>query len=478
MSSNGHDAPRTKDFPVFDCDAHINDPRGIWERVDPAHRAAVRGAYWQEEAQTILNGRTVVIGGQAHDFAAYNPICIAGPGFDKKIMRKLQQMGLSPEQKRYVEHQGAYDPHARLRDMDLMGIDQVMVIPTMMVAHFPFIESAEGAYAFARAYNDWVHDFCRAAPDRLFPAGWLPLQNPEYTRQELERIAKMGFRVALIRPIDARGRYPNQIFPGPTMGTLTNTMDKVFRAFEHTGIVCGMHTFPALTSEPSAHQVSPGDLIGRAGSFALGGKMVDVQTLSFVFEAMAWLGQVLLSGFLEIYPKLRMAIFESNAGWLPELLEHCDRLFHLYANERLIRGTRLPSEVFSEQCFIAFESDEDPVFRQWDAFENVGIWSSDAYHHDGADSWSAMDHMDRCGTPKAVQAKLLGENARRMYGIEGKLFVREQATAIPRPDWFPKPEEVEAWAAVEADPRAHGVTRPIDFSKLDPRMILSAIRSY
>lgn len=475
-SSNGR---LTKDFPVFDCDAHVNDPRDIWERyVEPEFRDAVRRSYWQEDNQTILNGRTVVIGGQAHDFPSYNPICIAGPGMNKKIMRKLQQMGLDQEQKKYVEHRGAYDPHARIRDMDLMGIDQVMIIPTMMVAHFPFVESAEGALGFARAYNNWVADFCRAVPDRLFPAGWLPLQNPEYAKQELHRIAQGGFRVALIRPIDARGRYPNQIFPGPHNGTLTNTLDKVFRAFEETGVVCGMHTFPALMSEPSAHVVSPGDLIARAGSMALGGKMVDVQTLSFVFEAMVWLAQVLLSGFLEMYPRLKMAIFESNASWLPELLDHCDRLFKLYRNERLIQSDRLPSEAFSEQCFIAFESDEEPVFRQWERFEDVAIWSSDAYHHDGSDSWSAIRYMDRAGVPKQAQAKLLGANARRMYGIEGRVFTRVEAADIERPDWFPKGEELERWSTVEADPRGNGVSQSIDFSKIDPRMIMSALRAY
>jgi len=469
--------PVSKDFPVFDCDAHINDPRAIWDYVEPEYREAVKKSYWQEDGQTILNGRTAVIGGQAHDFPTYNPICIAGPGMNKKIMRKLQQMGLNAEQKKYLEHQGAYDPHARIRDMDLMGIDQVMIIPTMMVAHYPFIESTEGAYGFARAYNNWVRDFCNQVPDRLFPAGWLPLQSAEYTRQELRRIAELGFRVALIRPIDARGRYPNQIFPGPNNGTLTNTMDKVFRAFEETGIVCGMHTFPALMSEPSKLAVSPGDLIARAGSMELGGKMVDVQTLSFVFEAMAWLAQVLLSGFLDMYPRLKMAIFESNASWLPEMLEHCDRLFKLYANERALKTDRLPSEAFYEQCFIAFESDEAPVFRQWDRYEHVGVWSSDAYHHDAADAWGAMREMATAGVPVEVQAKLLGENARRMYGIEGKVFVTEEAGTIERPEWFPKTGELEEWAAVEADPRAHGMTK-FDLLKLDPRILMQALRPY
>ncbi len=239
-----------------------------------------------------------------------------------------------------------------------------------------------------------------------------------------------------------------------------------------------MHTFPALMSEPSTHVVSPGDLIARAGAIELGGKMVDVQTLSFVFEAMTWLSQILLSGFLEMYPKLKMAIFESNASWLPELLEHCDRLFKLYANERLIKTDRLPSEAFAEQCFIAFESDEEPVFRMWDRFAATGIWSSDCYHHDGSDSWSAIRTMNEAGVPAEAQAKMLGANARRMYGIDAKVFVTEEVALPPRPDWFPGGEELQRWAEVESNPRAHGVTQSIDFSKLDPRMIMSALRAY
>src|SRR5262249_23617445 len=236
----------------------------------------------------------------------------------------------------------------------------------------------------------------------------------------------MGFRVALIRPIEARGKYQNFICPGLTSGSPTQTMDKVFRKFEETGLVLGMHTFPANNPEigtsiraavPTVPMTSPGDILGRAGEMHSGGRMVDVQTLSFIFEAVAWLPQVLLSGMLDLYPKLTMAIFESNSSWLPMLLEHWDRLFKLYANERTMKTDRLPSEAFYQQCFIAFESDEAPTFRQWDRFEDVGLWSSDAYHHDGADSWSAIREMRGAGVPESVQAKLLGANARRMYGI-------------------------------------------------------------
>jgi hypothetical protein len=186
---------------------------------------------------------------------------------------------------------------------------------------------------------------------------------------------------------------------------------------------------------------------------------------------------VLLSGMLDLYPRLRMAIFESNSSWLPQLLPYWDRLFRCYAGERALKTDRLPSEAFRQQCFIAFESDETPTFRQWDFFEDIALWSSDAYHHDGADSWSAMREMRAVGVPDEAQAKMLGGNARRMYGIEGKMFVQQEPAQLERPDWFPQHEELEQWAAVESDPRGHGITS-FELSKLDPRLLLQALRPY
>ena len=81
-------------------------------------------------------------------------------------------------------------------------------------------------------------------------------------------------------------------------------------------MVLGMHTFPAPnTPHPLGRDylASPGELFNRAG--------VDSQTFSFVYEMQVWLAQVLLSGLLDRYPKLKMAVFESNAEWLPYMLE-------------------------------------------------------------------------------------------------------------------------------------------------------------
>ena len=90
---------------------------------------------------------------------------------------------------------------------------------------------------------------------------------------------------------------------------------------------------------------------------------------------------------------------------------------------------------------------------QWDRFDTVGIWASDCYHHDGADAWSAIRAMQEVGVPEAVQEKLMGANARRLYGIEGKVFVTDEPGPIPRPNWFPQGPEFDEWCKLVAHPR-------------------------
>jgi predicted TIM-barrel fold metal-dependent hydrolase len=438
----------TKSFPVFDCDAHINDPTRIWDYVPASKKDLVRQTYWRGENEAWLNGdQPVMGGGNGHFYPSYNPICIAGPQMNKKIMRRLNTMiPLTEEQRAYVHHDGAVDARARIREMDLMGIDQVLVIPTMVIMHLPFARNDEGLDVFCQAYNDFLVDWCGEVPDRLYGAALLPVQDPVRTAKEIFRAKELGHPVGLIRPIDADAKYPNEVRRAMMQGG--GDYDEVFRAFEETGMVLGMHTFPA-PGQPhpmgADYVCSPGDLFTRAGT--------DSQTFSFIHEMQVWVAQVLLSGFLDRYSRLKMAVFESNAEWLPYTLETCDRLFKLYARQRGNTGDRLPSEAFKEQAVISFESDEEGVFMQWDDFQDIGIWASDAYHHDGADVWSAMRRMAAAGVPDAVQHKLLGGNANAWYGIEPKMFVTEEAPPIDRPDWFPAGDELDRWADLVAHPR-------------------------
>ena len=148
------------------------------------------------------------------------------------------------------------------------------------------------------------------------------------------------------------------------------------------------------------------------------------ETLGFLMEAMTWVTVVVQTGWLEKFPTLKAAVLESNASWLPLVLARCSNFSNLFAFQRDNRLIRDPVEVFNERCFIGFESDETLVYRLWDVFQDVAIWSSDYPHHDAEDAWDGLHHMAEVGVPAEAQRKLMGENARRLYGIEPVLAVQ------------------------------------------------------
>ena len=451
-------APMTKDFPTFDCDAHVTEPPLIWERAqDHLTRedlAAMRETIWwdDETQQLIVHGKAGVgIGAPRRGGipGTMRVISNAGPGVKHDIQRALNVRNLNPktaltqEQVAYLDFDGSYEPHARLKDMDVQGIDQVMIIPTD-IDTYPWLLNAVGARAFCRSYNEWAYEFTRANPERLFFAALLPMQNPEFARREVYRVAELGCRVALVRPIDAMGNYP-----------LQPKYDPVWKAMEETGVVYGMHPFPANgTLKPPGYteQHSGAELVRRtiASSGLDHSFLSNVQ--NFQAEAALWVTTVLMSGFFDRFPKLRAAVFEASSTWISFLLDECDKNYRLYRNERQMpKLSKLPSQMFAEHCMTGFEGDEAPPSRFPEFYSDMLIWSSDVYHHDGDDAWRAMETMNSIGLPRADQAKFLGGNARRLYNIQPPLtIIRDRVTEIHRPDWWPTEAEVQASLRADA----------------------------
>ena len=237
-----------------------------------------------------------------------------------------------------------------------------------------------------------------------------------------------------MRPCFWNGRYP----------TLPE-FDPLWLEFEELGVVLAMHTFPsreALDTEwaqriaqtrgtghgllftDEAVVYSPGQFVSNI-VFSMEPTIDSSEALGFIFEAMTWLTTVLMTGWLDKFPRLRAAVLESNASWLPLVLSRSKNFLDLYAFQRGPK-VRDPYEAFREHCFIAFESDEEGVYRMWDHFEDVALWSSDYPHHDAEDVWEALELMERYRVPPEVRNKLLGGNARRLYGIEPALVVKER----------------------------------------------------
>jgi len=435
-------APMTKNFPIFDCDAHVTEPPWLWERakdwLTKDELEALKNTIWfdPESEQLIVNGKAGSgLGSQRiHGSPGMvNVLSLAGPGLKHDIQRALNvrnlksDTALTAEQADYLDHKGSYEPKPRLKDMDVQGIDQVMIIPTD-IDTYPWLQNAVGAKAMCKAYNDWAYEYCQENPERLFFAAMLPMQDPKFAQEEIYRVAAKGCRVGLVRPIDAMGNYPIQ-----------PKYDRVWRTMEETGVVYGMHPFPAFGSLKP-----PGYTEQHSGA--------EINVQDFQAEASLWVAMVLMSGFFERYPKLRAAVFEASSTWLSFMLDECDKHYRLYRNDRQLPPLkRLPSETFFEHCVTGFEGDEAPPSRLPEFYENILAWSSDVYHHDGDDAWRAIETMRKCELPEKYQTKFLGENARKLYRIDTpKNFIRDRVTEIERPDWWPTEEEVKASLKPEA----------------------------
>jgi uncharacterized protein len=422
----------TKSFSVFDCDSHIVEPPAIWDEYVPARvRAWVKTQFhFHTDTDTLLiNGRAVPASRERANAAE-----VGWPRWNKKDVGRLTP-GTDAWNARFGRLKGCRDPHARLRDMDALGTDQVMLFPSWFV-RLALVRDPEAARVLATAYNDWVDDYAAADRRRLFPCAVLPIQSVEHAIAELRRVATKGFKAAAVRPCFWNGRYP----------TLPE-FDPLWREFEELGVVLAMHTFPsreALTPDwaqriaqtrgagsgllftDESVVYSPGQFVSNI-VFAMEPTTDASEALGFIMEAMTWLTTVLMTGWLEKFPRLKCAVLESNATWLPLVLGRSRNFLDLYAFQRgQQRPIADPVETFYRRCFIAFEGDEAAVYRMWDLYENVGIWSSDYPHHDAEDVWEALEAMAKLGVPEVVQKKLLGENARRLYGIEPVLVVKER----------------------------------------------------
>src|SRR5215813_2808360 len=67
----------------------------------------------------------------------------------------------------FPSEQVSIDPHARVRDMDVEGIDVNMILPSGGVPAFSGLEDAALESAMYQAYNRFIGDYCKPYPDRL-----------------------------------------------------------------------------------------------------------------------------------------------------------------------------------------------------------------------------------------------------------------------------------------------------------------------
>ncbi|MGH7966251.1 MAG: hypothetical protein ACRERD_31245, partial [Candidatus Binatia bacterium] len=179
------------------ADSHIYEPDDMWTtRVDKRFRDRA------PHTETIDNVDYFCVDG-------LQPTPLAG-FIGASVQEKMKGEGeiTSPMRRNAEVRPGAWDPQARLADQDLDHVRAEVLYPGAGLFAFSALD-AEYQRECIRVYNDWLSEFCAAAPKRLIGIGLLPMRGPvEWAIAEAERAARIGMRGVMI-PTDTVFHAPH-----------------------------------------------------------------------------------------------------------------------------------------------------------------------------------------------------------------------------------------------------------------------------
>ena len=126
---------------------------------------------------------------------------------------------------------------------------------------------------------------------------------------------------------------------------------------------------------------------------------------------------VVTEGVLERFPRLRLGILESGAGWIGSLLDRMDALFeHPFFRSHGMRTK--PSDLFRRQCFISGDPDEpSAVYAMKYLGPEYFMWATDFPHPDHTGSWvpELGEFVER--VDERTRDLVLGDDDRASRGV-------------------------------------------------------------
>jgi predicted TIM-barrel fold metal-dependent hydrolase len=315
---------------------------------------------------------------------------------------------------------GAFEPAPRLPDMDVEGIAQAVLYPTMLLG-LPGLADAEFAEVQANAYNEWLAEYCSYSPKRLFGVAVAPAQDVERAVRAIRRAKELGHVGVFMRPNPSLG---DRKFTDPVY-------DPIWRTCEELELPVGFHPFLAPDMPGACRALGYGAM--RAAGVDYGrdtenaanpinnlGNVFFSQALSNPFDMMECVSLMCAGGVLERFPKLVVLFLEANGGWIVPWLERLDHHYEVFTWD--VPWLRMkPSEYFRRQGYISFDPDESTLaFTAQHPLVGADriIWASDYPHPDAKFPGVVRELAEQTATLGAGErARIVGANARAIYHL-------------------------------------------------------------
>lgn len=337
-----------------------------------------------------------------------------------RSIRSMVQEAASEEQLKFRDEwesetgdggmRASHDPAVRDMELDREGIAGEVIYPDADVlgggASAPFSAGLQSSaeldgelvLAGARAHNRWLAELCSVSPERRCGVATIPiLHDIDAALAEMNRVADAGLRAMMIPTLwGSKPAYHDPVY------------EPIWAAAADLDLVVSVH------SGGASKDVLPGP------------GMVPI----YATEAWWWAARpvwlLIWSGVFDRYPRMRFALAEDGAWWLPDIVERMDEKWIGGHNTRkfgtLFRDAveRKPSEYLGVNVFLGAST---PTRSEVDTRHRVGVrtilWGNDFPHPEG--TWPHTRESIRevfHDVPVEDSAQMLGLTAAEVYRFD------------------------------------------------------------
>lgn len=369
------------DWKMVSSDSHVVEPPDLWtERIDRAFRDRAPRVVGEHDGDWWM-----IDGTRGNSFQG-------GAQVGKRFEHAED---LKPAARFSEVRPGAYQPAEFLRENEEDGVWASVIYPTAGLQLYVVPDLALLSACF-RAYNDWLVDFCRHAPDRLYGIAMINVEDVDEAVRELRRTRALGLAGAMITVAPSEEHtYEHKMY------------EPFWAAAQDLDAPISLHI---ATNRPTPYS-DASNRTSRASLLANADYWVRVS-----------LGHLILEGVFERYPRLMVGSAEHEIAWVPYFLDRIDYTYTQRARREhwvRFRGDALPSDFFRRNCFLSFQEDAAGVRDRALIGVETLTWGSD-YPHTESTFPRSRAILDRIldGVPSDERRRITATNAARLYGFD------------------------------------------------------------
>ena len=298
-------------------------------------------------------------------------------------------------------HPGGHEIGPRLQAMDDMGVYAQICYHNSGVTQAGSLMSLgdnELAVQIIRTYNDAAIERQKESGERLFTLGHLPIWDKVEMDKEARRCVDIGLKGFVLPDTPERVGVPS---------FMHSYWDDFLQLCNDTGMPLNFHLNAAI---------DPNTLTWEGFQFE---QTLTVVATMFSIGNAATLGNWMVSGRLDQYPKLKIGLIESGMGWVPFAVEALEHQFDEMLPTMSKILTRRPWQYFRDHfhCTFWFETVGPQMLLETIGVENE-LFETD-FPHPTSLYPGVQAHVMKTlgGYSHDIRKKVLQDNAVKLYNL-------------------------------------------------------------